>query len=532
MIRSGTTQAAPLPVNEAARLEALEKFRLWHTPADAELDRLTRLAAHHFQVPTALISLVGKNQQWFKSRVGLDACETSRDVSFCSHAILAPDVLVIPDATLDARFEHNSLVTGPPWIRFYAGAPLAVEDDIRLGSFCVVDYKPRPSGLSQRDMEFLKDLAALAVGMFDQYLNRNLFEASPAAIYVFDMETHAILGCNSAAVNLLGYSAEELEALTLQSILEPGSLIASFSPDQDSAIPPGQSGPMKYVRKDGKRVLALMTSRKISYLGRDAMMCILTDISEITETQRRLHLALNAAEAAVEAKTQFLANMSHELRTPLTHIIGMADLLLISDVTSEQREYAALISSSGQTLTALVNGILEYSREGARAAQVASFSPEGLLADAVLKWSAECERKSVDLKSKIGLDLPAMVTGDVSAAAEVLDRLLSNAVKFTLEGHIDVELTASLEESGRGQLCFEITDTGIGISREMIAHVFKPFRQEDVSNTRPFGGAGLGLAICRKIMDEVNGSLTFDSSKETGSTFRFSLPVELCGQTR
>ena len=260
-------------------------------------------------------------------------------------------------------------------------------------------------------------------------------------------------------------------------------------------------------------------------------MFILTDITEITETQRRLHLALSAAEAAVKTKTQFLANMSHELRTPLTHIIGMADLLLNSNISEEQKDYAEVICSAGKTLEELVSGILEYSKEGSRAAHISAFSPEAVLSSALLDWSAECARKRIDLQWKAEPAVPALVNGDLPGVSEVLDRLLSNAVKFTSAGHIQLELAASRDQGGKCRLHFEVSDSGVGISQEMAARIFKPFHQEDISHTRLFGGAGLGLAICKKIIDQLKGDLSFTSSKDNGSTFRFSVPVELCASS-
>ena len=507
------------------RLQFLEKYKLWHTPPDAGLDRLTRIAAEHFQAPTALISLVGEDRQWFKSRVGLDVCDTSRDVSFCAHAILGSDVLVVPDALQDSRFKNNALVTGAPWIRFYAGAPLEVDTDIRLGSFCIIDYKPRPNGLSEPDRQFLKELAALAVGIFDQYLNRNLFEANPAPVYVVDAVTFSFLNCNMATVNLLGYKAAELEELRLSDIVNLNSSGVSSQGMNEKALRNGQSGPWKYIAKDDREVLALVTSRKISYLGRDAIMCILTDITTITDMQQRLHIALNLAETAVRAKTQFLATMSHELRTPLTHIIGMAELLLDTDVSDEQRGFAEVICDSGRELTSMVGEMLEYSRQDSGLLRNSAFSPETLVSAAVDKWSLACAEKSVKLESDVSPNVPARVVGDSSRIAEVLDRLLSNAVKFTPAGDIKIELSSNQEFDRGASLQFRVIDSGIGVSEELAGDLFKPFTQGDSSNTRQFGGTGLGLAICKKITDELNGCIGFSRSKEASSQFWFSVPV-------
>jgi GAF domain-containing protein len=155
--------AAPLPQNENRRLAALRACNLVEGINDSFLDRLTGMASAVFETDIALISLVAKDRQWFKSAVGLEAAETPRNVSFCAHAILGSDVMVVPDALEDDRFAGNPLVVGAPKIRFYAGAPLVTLDGYRLGTLCVIDSRPRPSGMSGRQCRLLSDFAALAM---------------------------------------------------------------------------------------------------------------------------------------------------------------------------------------------------------------------------------------------------------------------------------------------------------------------------------------------------------------------------------
>jgi phosphoribosyl 1,2-cyclic phosphodiesterase/DNA-binding response OmpR family regulator len=150
---------APAPPDETARLETLRALGLLDTAPDARFDRITTLAAEAFQVPIALVSLVDENRQWFKSCVGLDASETSREVAFCAHAILERDLLVVPDAHADARFADNPLVTGAPHVRFYAGVPLRVGGATPIGTLCLIDTRPRV--LEARQLELLRSLGAM-----------------------------------------------------------------------------------------------------------------------------------------------------------------------------------------------------------------------------------------------------------------------------------------------------------------------------------------------------------------------------------
>lgn len=150
-----------LPVDEATRLDALHALNVLDTPAEERFDRITRLARRLFGVPIALISLVDTHRQWFKSRQGLEASQTGRDVSFCGHAILRDDILLVEDATLDPRFHDNPLVVGEPHIRFYAGCPLIIGGNWKIGTLCLIDRQPRK--LQREDLDLLQDLARMAV---------------------------------------------------------------------------------------------------------------------------------------------------------------------------------------------------------------------------------------------------------------------------------------------------------------------------------------------------------------------------------
>lgn len=175
----------PLPLNESWRLQSLLRYQILDTPPEQEYTDLVRLAAYICQVPTALVSLVDQNRQWFKARVGLDACETSRDVAFCAHAILQPNkIMVVPDATQDPRFCDNPLVVKDPNLRFYAGCPLVTPQGVAIGTLCVIDYQPRQ--LSAAQLEALASLSRQVVSLLEMRL------AHQAEQRIDQLRTHLI----------------------------------------------------------------------------------------------------------------------------------------------------------------------------------------------------------------------------------------------------------------------------------------------------------------------------------------------------
>lgn len=216
-------QAPAIPASEERRLSTLRALGLLDTPPDRRFDAVTRAAARLFAVPIALITLVDDQRQWFKSRVGLEAAETHRDISFCGHAIHGRDIFLVPDAVADARFASNPLVTGDPGIRFYAGRPLAAPNGEMLGTLCLIDRKPR--ALDAAQLALLQDLGAWAeaeIALISQcdsvnrFLDRLLDQFSEPVLLAD--ETATIRYANPAALKLLGWAPGEIAGRPLHKI--------------------------------------------------------------------------------------------------------------------------------------------------------------------------------------------------------------------------------------------------------------------------------------------------------------------------
>lgn len=357
----------------------------------------------------------------------------------------------------------------------------------------------------------------------------DLYNEAPDMLLSVHTATGLVIQCNRTVLRTLGYTSEQVighhvsNLYTKESAEKLPDLMANFRKtgsikDQELSVQ----------TKDGTVIEVSLNSSAIRNEGGEIISSrsIWRDISE-TKKAREMVIRERASAEGSRIKSNFVATMSHEIRTPLNGVIGMSEILLATNLSSEQRDYTDSLKQSADTLLALVNDILDFSKieSGKLDLFLAEFKIQNLMneIEKQMRWSAF--RKDLSLVFDLKSDDDYVYTGDYQRLKQILINLISNAIKFTSEGDVRVQVEIMKARTDFVKLKFSVSDSGIGISQENINRLFQPFTQTDSSISRQFGGTGLGLSICQNLADLMNSRIQVQSQFGVGSTFYFELEL-------
>lgn len=360
---------------------------------------------------------------------------------------------------------------------------------------------------------------------------RLLFERSLAGVYQSTTDGR-LVHCNQAFAEMLGYS-DIHECITdlneASDLVNPSRVVINEKLRLEKRL---ENFETSIQRKDSSTAWIVINSTLSEDRDSPVIEGTILDITSHKEAEAGLKRAIEAAKEANRAKSEFLANMSHEIRTPLNGIIGMTELVLDTDVDPLQKEYLELVKISADSLLHIINDILDFSKIEARKLDIENvdFDLGKVVDESARAIAPRAQDKGLELTSYIAPGVAPFVKGDPTRLRQVILNLLSNAVKFTEFGEIAFSVEPDADSDGNPLLHFTVRDTGVGIQTEKLSVIFESFTQADSSDTRRFGGTGLGLTISSQLVALMGGRIWVESEVGTGSRFHFTIPFCLADE--
>lgn len=531
----------------SGRPDLLRRFAIAGTGREPEFDSIAAEAARVTGAPVAVVGFLDEDREWLKAAWGWDITALPLTSSLCLPFTAERDVVTIADAASDPRTQQHPLVTGAPHLRFLVCAPLVDAGGAFLGAITVLDRVPRSLSGEQRHMlrllarqaarelahraerirlEQLSDERKTALEESDERF-REFFERTPDLVMSIAADG-TLLHANESVLTTLGFTRAELSHTPVMRVVDPEvseAFRTSFAEVLESCE--AQRVETVFVTADGRRITVEGALIPKVIDGRVLLArVIFRDISERKQYELELGSARDAALEAARLKTQFLTNVSHEIRTPMNGIVGMIDLLLATSLNTEQQDFAFQARSSAEQLLSIVNNILYVSNleAGGLASSSVDFDLLRTLQRIVEVMKIAGLGKDIDVSLVFDDGLPPILRGNQSKLRQIVTNLMENAVKFTEEGSVQLNVALQTETATHRVVRFEIRDTGIGIAAEDRLLLFEKFSQVEGGATRRFQGVGLGLATARQLVETMGGLIDVESTPGRGSTFWFSIP--------
>lgn len=546
-------------IKEIKRLQTLLSYNILDTPYEEDFDELAQLIALVCDVPIAVISMIDDKRQWYKAKVGIDGNETPKEETFCQYTVLQDELLEISDALLDERVKSNPHVTSENGIRFYAGMPLKAENGSNIGTVCVVDGKPKE--LDNRQKKALKLLTKQAMHLIEvrqknkslgtelnsilekkieqtqrklelkEIENKDLMKAVKNSSGVVEFNPDGtIISINKNFEEISGYSESELLGSHHKMLITPKDYTESDQLWKSLGQGTFKTGRVRRIHKDGSEFYLQASYNPIQNLEGKVIKVvkISQDITKEIEAAISLQKAKEMAENLNEQKDNFIANVSHEIRTPIHAVLGFTDLLLENEGDKHKINYLNAVKIAGDSLLFIVNDILDLSKMEAGLLQIDKdvFNVRDVVNRVFSILHLKAHQKKIEFEPFVSPDVPKLLIGDKNRLSQILINLLGNAIKFTTEGSVSLEVTVIKDISEKTVLNFKVSDTGIGIPQDKLDTVFQRFLQAEETTSQKYGGTGLGLNISRQLIEKQEGSIEVKSEHGKGTDFIFDIPFE------